>query len=234
MSEKIALAIRHVAFEDLGSIAGPLRQAGYRIEYLDASEDDLTAVDPLAADLLVVLGGPIGVYDEHIYPILATEKAILKQRMAANLPTVGICLGAQLMAAALGSRVYPGPEKEIGWSRLQLTPEGLDSPLCHLEDTTVLHWHGDSFDLPEGCQRLASTGVCANQAFSRGPNILGLQFHPEVIASRFENWLLGHAFELSVAKLDPRSLRAAASNHGQKLEQASDRMFADWSSRLLA
>lgn len=231
MSEKIALAIRHVAFEDLGSIAGPLQQAGYGIEYRDACEDDLTAIDPLAADMLLVLGGPIGVYDENTYPIVATEKDILKQRMAANLPTVGICLGAQLMAAALGSRVYPGPKKEIGWSKLQLTPEGFDSPLRHLTNTAVLHWHGDTFDLPEGCQLLASTEICRNQAFARGSNILALQFHPEVIATKFENWLMGHACELSVADLDPRSLRAAASSNAAKLEQASNRMFSEWFSR---
>jgi len=228
MTKKTALAIRHVAFEDLGSLAGPLERAGYRIEYCDAPVADLTAIDPLAADLLIVLGGPIGVYDEVFYPIVAAEMAILKRRLAADRPTIGICLGAQLMACALGSRVYPGPSKEICWSGLTLTPEGAAGPLHHLEGQAVLHWHGDTFDMPVGCERLASTDLCRNQAFARGPRILGLQFHLEAQASAFEYWLMGHACELSTAKLDPRKLRLDAARHAKGLEKAAGRFFEDW------
>jgi GMP synthase (glutamine-hydrolysing) len=228
MSNKTALAIRHITFEDLGTMAAPLQRAGYAIEYLDACEDDLAAINPLAADLLIVLGGPIGVYDEASYPTMSTETDILKRRMDADLPTVGICLGAQLMAHALSSRVYPGPRKEIGWSALDLAPEGRRSCLRHLEEIPVLHWHGDTFDLPEGCNVLASTAICKNQAFSRGSRILGLQFHPEVKASKFEHWLMGHACELSQAGIDPGHLRTDAHIHAERLARASGRMFDEW------
>jgi GMP synthase (glutamine-hydrolysing) len=154
---KILLAIRHLAFEDLGGFGQPLRDAGYDIRYADMGVDDVAGFgDP---DLLVVLGGPIGAYEEQLYPYLADEIAFIARRLAAAHPTLGICLGAQLMARALGARVYPGPAKEIGWKPLSLTGAGRDvmGPLAGLP---VLHWHGDIFDLPEGAVNLASTNVC--------------------------------------------------------------------------
>jgi hypothetical protein len=121
MTLKTVQAIRHIGLEDLGSFAIPLRAAGYDIEYVDVAERDAAQLDPLAADLLVVLGGPIGVYDDDAYPLVTDEIRLLRARLAADQPTLGICLGAQLMAAALAARVYPGPVKEIGWSELNLS-----------------------------------------------------------------------------------------------------------------
>lgn len=121
MTRKTVQAIRHIGFEDLGSFALPLRAAGYYIEYIDVAERDAAQLDPLAADILVILGGPIGVYDHDAYPVVADEIGLLRSRLAADRPTLGICLGAQLMAAALGARVYPGPVREIGWSELNLS-----------------------------------------------------------------------------------------------------------------
>lgn len=225
-------AIRHVAFEDLGSFESPLRQAGYNIEYVDVAEQDLARLDPLAADLLVVLGGPIGVNDHAAYPIVTQEIELLKARLAADLPTLGICLGAQVIAASLGASVYSGPEKEIGWLPLELTATGAPNPLAALQDLPVLHWHGDTFDLPDGCERLASTPICLNQAFSRGPNILGLQFHPELVAARFEHWLLGHASELATSGVSPVMLRRDTGLHGKKLEEAGAHLLTEWLGRL--
>ncbi|MFD1910707.1 glutamine amidotransferase [Halodurantibacterium flavum] len=221
-------AIRHVHFEDLGSSEAILHEAGYDIEYLDVADRDPSAIDPLAADLLVVLGGPIGVNDADTYPVVSKEIDLLKARLAANRPTMGICLGAQLMAAALGAPVYPGPRKEIGWSTLELTASSGQNPLAALQGVPVLHWHGDTFDLPDGCELLASTTICRNQAFSRGPNILGLQFHPEVAVARFEHWLLGHASELSTANISPVALRRDAQLYGKGLEAANARVLRGW------
>lgn len=221
-------ALRHLGFEDLGSFEAPLREAGYEIQYVDVAEYDLTTLDPLAADLLVVLGGPIGVYDHQAYPVVLAELRILEARLNVDLPTLGICLGAQLMAAALGARVYPGSEKEIGWSVLELTSQGRDHPLAALEDVHVLHWHGDTFDLPDGCSRLASTAPFPNQAFARGTNLLGLQFHPEVVGSRFEHWLIGHASELASAAINPSLLREDTRRYAARLEKAGTRMLRDW------
>ncbi len=232
MTLKTAQAIRHIGFEDLGSFALPLRAAGYDIEYIDVAERDAARLDPLAADILVILGGPIGVYDHDAYPVVADEIGLLRSRLAADRPTLGICLGAQLMAAALGARVYPGPVKEIGWSELNLSDLAARNPVAALRDVPVLHWHGDTFDLPEKSTLLASTALCTNQAFSRGPNVLGLQFHPEVLGARFEHWLLGHANELATAGIDPVTLRSDAARYASDLETAGAAMLTDWLSHL--
>jgi GMP synthase (glutamine-hydrolysing) len=206
MLNKTAVAIRHVGFEDLGAFASVLDAFGYRTRYLDVGIDSLA--DSQVADLLIVLGGPIGAYEDNIYPFLSEEVEILRDRLANFKPTLGICLGAQLMARALGARVYPGPAKEIGFAPITLTADGQISCLIPFSDSPVLHWHGDTFDLPEGATQLASTSICANQAFSYGPNALAVQFHPESGGAGFERWLIGHAFELSVAKIDLPTLRS--------------------------
>ena len=180
---RTALAIKNVAFEDLGLIEPLLAARGFTVRYADAATDDLQALDPLAPDLLVVLGGPIGAYQEELYPFLRPELALIERRLQADRPTLGICLGSQLVARALGARVYPGSAgKEIGWAPIALTEAGAGSALRHLapERTPVFHWHGDTFDLPTGATRLASTAAYPNQAFRWGGHVLALQFHCEV------------------------------------------------------
>jgi GMP synthase (glutamine-hydrolysing) len=226
---KIAVAIRHVAFEGLGSFEPILRKAGYTVRYYDGGVDDLRALDPLEADLLIALGGPIGAYEENKYPFLADELLLLQRRLAANRPTFGICLGAQLMARALGARVYPGAFKEIGWAPINLTKKGLSSPLRHLaKEGAVLHWHGDTFDLPGDADLLASTEFITNQAFSLGPNVLGLQFHAEAVGSDIERWLIGHAVELGAARVDLDRLRADTARFGGDLPFRAHLLLWEW------
>ena len=202
------IALLHVAFEDLG-IFGPVLEArGYRIECRQAGVTPLADAEWAGADLVVVLGGPIGAYEAGRYPWLADEIAGLRMRLDLRLPTLGICLGAQLMAAALGARVYPGPAKEIGWSELTLTVVGRQSCLAALDGAPVLHWHGDTFDLPEGAVRLASTALTPNQAFALGGHGLATQFHAEVDGAAIETWLIGHTCELAQAGIDVGELRA--------------------------
>src|SRR5512139_184177 len=228
MPLKRAAAIRHVHFEDLGCFAPVLKNAGYELGYHDSGIAPLPGQALAQADLLVVLGGPVGAYEDHSYPFLRDELAILEARLDAGRPTVGICLGAQLIARALGSRVYPAGTKEIGWGPVALSDAGREGPLRHLEGQDLLHWHGDTFDLPEGCTLLASTEICRNQAFSRGSNLLALQFHPEVTAAGFEPWLIGHACELAGAGIDPAVLRGQAARLAPPLEQHAQRLMSDW------
>ena len=208
---KRAIAIRHVAFEDVGALAPVLAARGCQTVYLDGGVDDLKRVNPGAGDLLIVLGGPIGAYEDNVYPFLRDELRLIETALRRGLPMLGICLGAQLMAKALGARVYPGAAKEIGIAPIKLTPEGRQSCLRHLtDDGLVLHWHGDTFDLPPGATLLASTDITPNQAFALGRNVLGLQFHLEAEAGGFERWLIGHAGELAAARIDIAALRDKA------------------------
>ena len=234
MPQRTAIAIRHVAFEDLGSFAGVLSDLNYAVEYREAGGDDVASLDPLAPDLLVVLGGPIGVNDAVDYPFIADELRLLERRLAAGLPTLGICLGSQLMAHALGARVYPAAVKEIGWGPLTLTDAGRHSSLRHLapERSPVLHWHGDTFDLPAGATLLASTPICPNQAFSWGPAALALQFHVEVTAAGLERWFIGHTVEIAATPgISVPQLRAHTAKWAGGLEEWARKCLREWVSQ---
>ncbi|WP_112943920.1 glutamine amidotransferase [Rhizobium sp. UBA1881] len=225
---KTVLALRHVHFEDLGLFADTLTDAGYDIRYSDVGDLDFCAGDPLAPDLLVILGGPIGVYDDH-YSFLEAERTFIRTRLEGGLPTLGICLGAQLIAAALGEKVFATGLKEIGFSQLMLTDDGMSSPLKHLEDVHVLHWHGDTYSLPLGAANLASSALVEQQAFSIGENVLGLQFHPEAETDRYlERWLVGHAAELGSAGIDIAALRRDAARYGPPLATAARALLREW------
>jgi len=197
-NNKVVNVIRHLAFEDLGSFTSVLQARNIEINYIEAGYDDLSQIDALSDELLVILGGPISVNDGDMFPFIETELALLRQRIAADKPTLGICLGAQLIATALGAAVYSGPVKEIGWYPLNLSEAGKDSALRYLgsEHCSMLHWHGETFDLPEGAQLLAFSEQYENQAFSYGRNILALQFHPEITQRGMEKWFIGHIGEI--------------------------------------
>ncbi len=161
---KVVNVIRHLAFEDLAGFASILQVHGYYINYIEAADfalspDGLLQMDALSDDLLVILGGPISVNDAAMFPFIESEIELLKRRIKADKPTLGICLGAQLIASALGASVYPGEEKEIGWYDLTLTVAGRHSALRYLgsEHCSMLHWHGETFDLPESAVLLASS-----------------------------------------------------------------------------
>ncbi|RPF21028.1 glutamine amidotransferase [Myceligenerans xiligouense] len=221
------LAIRHVPFEDLGLLEPLLTTRGYRTSYRDIVEP-ITQEAALAPDLLVVLGGPVGVYDTGAYPFLKAEQQAIAARLHAGRPVLGVCLGAQLVAAALGADVAPTGRTEIGYGPLTLTDEGRGSVLAPLDGVPVLHWHGDQFAVPVGAVRLAETPGFPNQAFSIGAHVLGLQFHLEADHTQIERWLVGHAHELAGAGVDPNRVRADAEVHGPRLADAARHVFEAW------
>jgi GMP synthase (glutamine-hydrolysing) len=226
---KTALALRHVAFEHLGTFETTLREQGYATSIIDVGREPLDASHIQNADLLVVLGGPLGVYDGGKFDWLTAELDIIARRIADDRPTLGICLGAQMIAHALGAKVYPGHAKEIGWSELTLAPDGRSSPLRHLNGVAVLHWHGDTFDLPRGATWLAETAIAPHQAFSiNNGKVLALQFHVEQHMRGMERWLIGHTLELTTSGIDLHKLRADTERLGPGLERASRKLFDDW------
>ncbi len=218
-----------MAFENSGTLGSVLGDAGFSVETLQAGIADLAARNFLSPDLLIVMGGPIGCYQSTEYPFLLDEIAALAARLAARRPTLGICLGAQLMAAALGARVMPGAQgKEIGWAS-NLRAPGSDQ--CSIlgalfqPSVRVLHWHGDTFELPSGAVHLARSSLYPNQAFTLGHYGLALQFHAEIRLAELEPWYIGHAAELAQAQVSVAQLRAEGRQYAPALEQAAPTLW---------
>jgi GMP synthase-like glutamine amidotransferase len=170
--------LQHVAFEGLGSIEPWLLNAGYEItrSQLFASPA-LPGVDEI--DLLIVLGGPMSINDEAEFPWLVPEKTFIRDFIASGRPVLGICLGAQLIANALGARVYRNPVKEIGWFPIEAVATEETGAFTFPPSMEVFHWHGETFDLPPGATLTARSAGCENQAFQIGRSVIGLQFHLE-------------------------------------------------------
>ena len=171
--------IQHVPFEGLGSMEPWFTNNGHTITRIALwNGDAFPSTDDL--DVLVIMGGPMNVYDEPLYPWLAPEKAFIQQAIHNQKIVIGICLGAQLIAAALGAKVYRNPLEEIGWFPVQIAPslsQWLKKTLP--AEMTVFHWHGDTFDLPGTAINHISSTPCAHQLYTCGDRILGIQFHPE-------------------------------------------------------
>jgi len=182
--------LQHVAFESPGSILPWLKKHGASVTSTRLFEaQTLPAVDDF--DLLVVMGGPMSVNDEAEYPWLIAEKRLVREAIDGGRAVVGVCLGAQVIASALGSRVFLNGAREIGWFPIAATPAPASGTLRWPDRLTVFHWHGETFDLPSGAVRLASSESCLNQAFQIGDRVVGLQFHleatPETVAAMVEH-----------------------------------------------
>lgn len=181
------LAFRHVPFENLGRIADSLEQRGIACEYVDLYRG-AARPDAGNADGLIFMGGPMSANDDLLY--IRQELELINEAITRRLPILGVCLGSQLIAKALGARVYPNSAPEIGWYPVHWTAaaardrlhEGLSA------SETVFHWHGETFDLPPGAELLASSEACRNQAYRVGANVYGLQYHLEVTPEMLDDW----------------------------------------------
>ena len=226
---KRALIVRHVPREGAAGYLQPIEAAGYHIDRIDVASPDFADVDLCDPDLLIMMGGPMGVYEHDLHPWIPVQIEKLAARLAADRPTLGVCLGSQMIAAALGARVYPGGHMELGFAPVSVNGAGAASPLRHIDGVPILHWHSDTFDLPDNVELLASTHRYAHQAFRRGPNLLALQFHAEMGEDpRFEDWLTHFWADLDVAQQCGMALREDHSLHGPIAVAAGRAMIGEW------
>ncbi len=205
--------LQHVPFEDLGSMASWLSAHDANVTYSRFYESAIVP-DPSGLDLIIAMGGPMSVNDEASFPWLTTEKQFVRDAIQRGLPVIGICLGAQLIASALGSRVYPNSQKEIGWFEIEATPCAND--VFRLpRKATVFHWHGETFDLPAGATRLAKSAACANQAFQVGERTIGLQFHLETTPESLDSIINNCRHELVEARYVQTESAIRAESHNE-------------------
>ena len=208
MKKKLKIhTLQHVSFEGLGCIDQWITIKGHSVNYTKLYDNPQfpTLVE---FDWLIVMGGPMGVYDEAIYPWLKKEKEFIRRAIERGKTIVGICLGSQLIAEVLGAKVYPNKQKEIGWFDIQKTEFAKSQPLLEQieEQFTVFHWHGDTFDLPTDSERLFSSAVCLNQAFLYKKKVLGLQFHFEVTSHTLKEMIENGMSEL----VEDKTIQSAA------------------------
>ena len=230
------LVFQHDPFEDLGVFAGVLERqaADYRVIRLFDGETPSEDWERIKG--LIVLGGPMSVQDELNYPFLRWEKRIIHAAVNDGVPLLGVCLGAQLIASTLGTSVYRGPVKEIGWSSVSITPHGqVDAVLGYLpENATVFQWHSDGFDLPPNAIRLASSINFENQAFRVGKTIYGLQFHLEVTPRMIERWIYERSRDLAQAPyVTPDKIRTDTQSYAPSSKYYGERFLTEFVRRAL-
>jgi GMP synthase (glutamine-hydrolysing) len=228
------LVFQHVAHEILGTLDPLLREAGFRIKYVNFERHPDAVPSLTGYDGLIVLGGPMNVDEVEKYPNLETEVRLIREAVQRDMPVLGICLGSQLLAKALGAKVGKNPEKEIGWYKLSPTNEGESDPLISSfnEEEDIFQWHGDTFDLPKGAKLLASSPLCKNQAFKFGDNIYGFQFHLEVDKPMIERWLNvpenKREIEELDGKIDPERIKADTPEYISRLNELSNSVFGNF------
>ncbi len=221
---KTAVVFRHSPSVHLGSLEAPLAERGYSIRHVEVATEVIDPRIVADADVLIVLGGSIGAYQQELFPFLGTELTAIRARLDEGAPVLGVCLGAQLMAASLGAKVYPGPVLEIGFVDI----DAGDDPVLAVFDKPVLQWHGDTFDLPEGAVPVATGRTYANQAFRYGDHGLAVQFHPEVDGGMLRQWIVDGVGELAAQGIDPREFRADGARHADSQAARGARMMERW------
>ncbi len=230
---KRALIIRHVPREGVAGYREPVEAAGYLVDRVDVTDPEFSRLDLCDPDLLIMMGGPMGVYEQDRHPWIACQLARLRQRLEADRPTLGVCFGAQMIAAALGAQVHAGPVKEVGFHPVRIHDHALQGPLRHLVDVPVLHWHGDTFTLPGDVELLASSDLYDHQAFRRGRSLLALQFHAEMGEdARFEEWIDEWPGCIKAAGTSQAALRDAHDRHGPQAVAAGRKVIAEWLEQL--
>jgi GMP synthase (glutamine-hydrolysing) len=227
---KKILAIQHSRCETLGTIAEALAASQIRVDWVRTFEEQAVPDRLDAYHGLIVMGGPMSVYDRERYPFLRDEIRLIEEALKGEIPVLGVCLGSQLLAASLGAPVTPGRQKEIGWYRVDLTMDGRNDPLwIDLEPSfTAYHWHGDIFTLPAGTVSLASSELTAHQAFRYGCSAYGLLFHMEVTETMIRDMVDTFRDELRQAGLNGEGIVEQAGRHLPRLRGIGGAVFSRW------
>jgi GMP synthase (glutamine-hydrolysing) len=222
------LVCQHVAYEILGTLNPLIKQHGFRIRYVNFGRFPHHEPSLKGYDGMILLGGPMSVDQIQEHPHLLHELHMIEEALKRDIPILGICLGSQLIAKALGARVEKNPKKEIGWSAVHLTKTGREDPVLanFRDEEKIFQWHQDTFDIPKGTVHLARSELCSSQAFRYGNKVYGFQFHLEVDEPMIHRWLEvpHHKKELEAlqGKVDPETIRQETQryiDHSKKLSQ---------------
>jgi len=231
---KKLLVFQHVPHELLGTLNPLLKKSGFRIRYVNFARHPDAQPSLNGYDGLVVLGGPMSVNDTDRLPHLKTEMKVIEEALGKNIPVLGICLGAQLIAKTLGAAVYPNEEKEIGWYDVSPTNHAQSDPLlgAFVDTEKIFQWHGETFDIPRSTRHLAFSSLCANQAFRHGGNVYGFQFHLEVDEPMIHRWLRVSENRREIAALGgaitPERIHKETPEYITRLHQLSQRVFGEF------
>jgi GMP synthase (glutamine-hydrolysing) len=229
---KRILVCQHVAFELLGTLDPLFKSYGFRVRYVNFGREPHATPSLDRYHGLVLLGGPMSADDDANHPHLLTETELVRDAIERGIPVLGICLGAQLIARALGAALRPSPKPEIGWYEVSLTEAGREDPmLSHFaESEWIFQWHGDTFDIPDGAVHLASSSFCPNQAFRYGDRTYALQFHLEIDEALIERWLNVPVHREQLRSLegtvDPDDIRRETRERIGRAKQLSDATFS--------
>ncbi len=234
------LVFQHVAAEPLGMLDPMFRDAGFRIRYVNFQRTPDARVSIGRYHGLVVLGGPMGADDDALHPHLTYERDVIREAVESGMPVLGICLGAQLMAACMGGTTLRGAAPEFGWTRVQATEAGRADPLfAHFDGSEpIFQWHSDTFTLPPQAVHLAESRRCPHQAFRIGENAYGVQFHLEADAALIRRWIGAHdqvpELDTGGAPFDAEAALLATHRHMQRARSLAQQVFGEFIGRFFS
>ncbi|HLD50386.1 MAG TPA: gamma-glutamyl-gamma-aminobutyrate hydrolase family protein [bacterium] len=227
---KTVIVLQHIDCETPGILEEILKARGFSLSVIHSNQNQPVPPKMGEAAGLLVMGGPMGVYEEEQFPFIRQEIRLIQEAVKHEKPVLGICLGSQLLAASLGARVYKGKKKEIGWLPVRLIGEGQKDFLWngHSESFVPLHWHGDIFELPQDAVPLASSELTHYQAFRFGKNAYGFLFHLEVTEPMLREWVRKFSGELRTEKIDGRQILKKSAEYLPWIHNTARTVFSRW------